>query len=85
MQLLDAVELRYRLPMAAAIDALETGFREKDPSGAPLRSHLETPAGTLSMPAFGAARGRREAGDAHARQRGTRPPVHQRGLRPVRP
>ena len=56
MQLLDAVELRHRLPMAAAIDALETGFREQDPSGAPLRSHLETPAGTLlQMPAFGDA------------------------------
>jgi ornithine cyclodeaminase len=42
--------------MAAAIDALETGFREQDPSGAPLRSHLETPAGTLlQMPAFGDA------------------------------
>ena len=56
MQLLDAVELRHRLPMAAAIDALETGFREQDPSGAPLRAHLETPAGTLlQMPAFGDA------------------------------
>jgi ornithine cyclodeaminase len=56
MQFLDAVELRHRLPMAAAVDALETGFREQDPSGAPLRSHLETPAGTLlQMPAFGDA------------------------------
>jgi ornithine cyclodeaminase/alanine dehydrogenase-like protein (mu-crystallin family) len=54
MRLLDAVELRRRLPMTAAIDALETGFREQDPSDAPLRSHLETPAGTLlQMPAFG--------------------------------
>ena len=54
MQLLDAPELRRRLPMAAAIDALEVGFREQDPSVAPLRSHLETPAGTLfQMPAFG--------------------------------
>jgi ornithine cyclodeaminase len=42
--------------MAAAIDALETGFREQDPSEAPLRSHLETPAGSLlQMPAFGDA------------------------------
>jgi ornithine cyclodeaminase/alanine dehydrogenase-like protein (mu-crystallin family) len=54
MQLLDAAELRRRLPMGAAIDALETGFREQDPSVAPLRSHLATPAGTLyQMPAFG--------------------------------
>ena len=37
MQLLDAVELRRRLPMAAAIDALEAGFRDQDPSVAPLR------------------------------------------------
>jgi ornithine cyclodeaminase len=56
MQLLDAAELRRRLPMAAAIDALEAGFLEQDPSVAPLRSHLETPAGTLlQMPAFGDA------------------------------
>jgi len=56
MRLLDAVEFRRRLPMAAAIDALEAGFREGDPSVAPLRSHLETPAGTLlQMPAFGEA------------------------------
>jgi ornithine cyclodeaminase len=40
--------------MAAAIDALETGFRSQDPSVAPLRSHLDTPAGSLLvMPAFG--------------------------------
>jgi ornithine cyclodeaminase len=56
MRLLDAVELRRRLPMTAAIDALEAGFRHQDPSVAPLRSHLETPAGTLlQMPAFGDA------------------------------
>jgi ornithine cyclodeaminase len=56
MRLLDAVELHRGLPVTAAIDALETGFRNEDPSGAPLRSHLETPAGTLlQMPAFGDA------------------------------
>ena len=54
MQFLDAGELRRRLPMRAAIDALEAGFRTQDPSVAPLRSHLETPAGSLlQMPAFG--------------------------------
>lgn len=54
MQLLDAAELRRRLPMPAAIDALEAGFRVQDPSVAPLRSHLATPAGSLLlMPAFG--------------------------------
>jgi ornithine cyclodeaminase/alanine dehydrogenase-like protein (mu-crystallin family) len=54
MQLLDAAELRRRLPMSAAIDALEVGFREQDPSAIPMRSHLATPAGSLLlMPAFG--------------------------------
>jgi ornithine cyclodeaminase/alanine dehydrogenase-like protein (mu-crystallin family) len=54
MQLLDAAELHRRLPMLAAIDALETGFRTQDASVAPLRSHLATPAGSLLlMPAFG--------------------------------
>ncbi|MGZ5300322.1 MAG: ornithine cyclodeaminase family protein [Actinomycetota bacterium] len=54
MQLFDAVELRRRLPMPAAIDALEAGFRSQDPSVAPPRSHLATPAGSLLlMPAFG--------------------------------
>jgi ornithine cyclodeaminase/alanine dehydrogenase-like protein (mu-crystallin family) len=56
MRHLDAVDLLHRLPVTAAIDALEAGFREGDPSVAPLRSHLETPAGTLlQMPAFGDA------------------------------
>jgi ornithine cyclodeaminase len=54
MQLLDASELRRRLPMAAAIDALGAGFGAQDPSVAPLRSHLTTPAGSLLlMPAAG--------------------------------
>jgi ornithine cyclodeaminase/alanine dehydrogenase-like protein (mu-crystallin family) len=54
MQLLDVAEIRRRLPMSAAIDALEAGFRDQDPSVAPLRSHLATPAGSmLLMPAFG--------------------------------
>lgn len=54
MQLLDAAELLRRLPVSAAIDALEAGFRAQDPSAGPLRSHVETPAGSmLLMPAFG--------------------------------
>jgi ornithine cyclodeaminase len=40
--------------MAAAIDALEEAFRSQDPSGGPLRTHVETPAGSLLlMPATG--------------------------------
>ncbi len=56
MELLDGPELRRRLPMRAAIDALERAFRDEDPSGSPLRSHVDTAAGTLlMMPAAGAA------------------------------
>lgn len=56
MELLDAAGLRRRLPMRSAIDALERAFRERDPAGGPLRSHLETPEGTLLlMPATGPA------------------------------
>lgn len=40
--------------MRAAIDALEAAFRDGDPSAAPLRTQVETPAGTLLlMPAAG--------------------------------
>lgn len=54
MRLIDADELRRLLPMAAAIDALEEGFRSQDPSATPVRSHVETPAGSvLLMPAAG--------------------------------
>ncbi len=56
MELLDAEELRRRLPMAAAIDALERAFRDLDPSAGPLRTRLETPGGqVLLMPAVGDA------------------------------
>ena len=52
----DARELGRRLSMAAAIDALEAAFRRGDPSATPLRSHVETLAGTLLvMPAAGEA------------------------------
>jgi len=40
--------------MGAAIDALETAFRDEEPSSAPLRSRVDTPSGSLlSMPAGG--------------------------------
>ena len=53
LRVVDAAALAAALPMPAAIDALERGFRERDPSTT-LRSHVETPAGTLlTMPAAG--------------------------------
>jgi ornithine cyclodeaminase len=53
---LDGDELRRRLPMRDAIDALETAFRDGDPSATPLRSQVATPGGTLlTMPAVGQA------------------------------
>jgi ornithine cyclodeaminase/alanine dehydrogenase-like protein (mu-crystallin family) len=49
-----AEELRDRLSMAGAIDALERAFRDGDPSGGPLRTSVDTPAGSLLlMPAAG--------------------------------
>jgi len=54
LRVIDAEELRARLPMAAAVDALEDAFRTLDPTGGPLRTHVETPHGSLLlMPAFG--------------------------------
>lgn len=55
MRVVGADELRAALPMAAAIDALEAAFRDEDPSGAgPVRSSVDTPAGSLLlMPAAG--------------------------------
>ena len=56
LRVIGAEELRARLPMAAAIDALEESFRTLDPTGGPLRTHVETPHGSLLlMPAFGRA------------------------------
>jgi ornithine cyclodeaminase/alanine dehydrogenase-like protein (mu-crystallin family) len=56
LRVIDAEELRARLPMAAAVDALENAFRTQDPTGGPLRTHIETPHGSLLlMPAFGQA------------------------------
>ena len=51
---LDGDEVWRRLPIRDAIDALEAAFRDGDPSATPLRSQVETPAGTLLlMPAVG--------------------------------
>jgi ornithine cyclodeaminase/alanine dehydrogenase-like protein (mu-crystallin family) len=51
---IDAEQLRRRLPMRAAIDALEAAFRTEDLAATPLRTHVETPEGELLiMPAFG--------------------------------
>jgi ornithine cyclodeaminase/alanine dehydrogenase-like protein (mu-crystallin family) len=51
---IDADELRRLLPMDAAVDALRLAFGSGDLPAAPLRSHVETGAGTLlTMPAAG--------------------------------
>lgn len=53
-RLIDAATLTDALPMPAAIDALERGFRDQDAVAAPLRGVAETTAGTLlTMPASG--------------------------------
>ena len=53
-RLIGAEELRARLPMAAAVDALDEAFRTLDPEAGPLRTEVETPRGSLLlMPAFG--------------------------------
>jgi len=56
LRLIGAEEVRALLPIAAAIDALEVAFRAQDPGGGPIRSHIDTPAGSLLvMPASGEA------------------------------
>jgi ornithine cyclodeaminase/alanine dehydrogenase-like protein (mu-crystallin family) len=56
LRVIGAEELRARLPMAAAVDALEEAFRTLDPTAGPLRTGLETSRGSfLLMPAFGEA------------------------------
>ena len=56
MRLLDAAEVNRRLPMGAAIDALQKGFGTQDPFGSPIRSTVETPSGSLLlMPSAGDA------------------------------
>jgi ornithine cyclodeaminase/alanine dehydrogenase-like protein (mu-crystallin family) len=55
-RLVDASTLAAALPMSAAIDALERGFRDQDAGEATLRSLVGTAAGTLlTMPATGEA------------------------------
>jgi ornithine cyclodeaminase/alanine dehydrogenase-like protein (mu-crystallin family) len=52
----DAGALERRLPVGEAIDALEVAFRDGDPGAAPLRTHVDTEAGSLLlMPAAGPA------------------------------
>ena len=54
LRVIGADELRARLSMADAIDALEAGFRTQDPASGPLRTQVETSAGSLLlMPATG--------------------------------
>jgi ornithine cyclodeaminase/alanine dehydrogenase-like protein (mu-crystallin family) len=56
LRAIGADELRARLSMEAAVDALEEAFRTLDPGAGPLRTHVETPAGELLlMPAVGEA------------------------------
>ena len=56
MRSIGADELRELLSMTGAIDALEAGFRDGDPSVTPPRSSIDTPAGSLLlMPASGTA------------------------------
>ena len=52
LRVIDAEELRAWLPMVRAVDALEEAFRTGEPGAGPLRTHVETKAGTLlAMPA----------------------------------
>ena len=54
LRVIGAAELRARLPMESAIDALEEAFRTQDAGAGPLRSHVDTAVGTLLlMPASG--------------------------------
>ena len=54
MPFVDAETLASALPMTAAIDALEAAFGAERLPEAPMRTHVETRAGTLLlMPAFG--------------------------------
>jgi ornithine cyclodeaminase/alanine dehydrogenase-like protein (mu-crystallin family) len=58
LRLLGPAELRAALPWPVAIAALETAFRDEDPSATPPRSHLAVPGGELLlMPAHAAAGG----------------------------
>ena len=54
LPVIDAAELERVLPMEAAVDALEAAFAADRLPAAPLRSHVDTMAGTLLlMPAHG--------------------------------
>jgi ornithine cyclodeaminase/alanine dehydrogenase-like protein (mu-crystallin family) len=54
LRAIGAEEVRARLSMTAAIDALEAAFRSRDPGTGPLRTHVDTKWGSLLlMPAAG--------------------------------
>jgi ornithine cyclodeaminase/alanine dehydrogenase-like protein (mu-crystallin family) len=56
VRMLDAAAVRRTLAPTGLVDALEEAFRRNDPSGAPLRTVLETDRGRLLlMPAWGTA------------------------------
>jgi ornithine cyclodeaminase/alanine dehydrogenase-like protein (mu-crystallin family) len=56
LRVIGAEELRAILSMEDAVDTLEDAFRTPDPAAGPLRTHVETPEGSLLlMPAFGEA------------------------------
>ena len=52
-----AEELRTRLSMAGAIDALERAFRDEEPAVGPLRTSVETPPGSLLLMPASSQRG----------------------------
>jgi ornithine cyclodeaminase/alanine dehydrogenase-like protein (mu-crystallin family) len=55
LRVISAEEIRAHLSMTEAIDALESAFRNGDPSGGPMRSSVDTSSGSLLlMPAFDA-------------------------------
>ncbi len=85
LRVIGAEELRARLPMAAAVDALEDAFRTLDPTGGPLRTHVETPDGSLLlMPAFGEAGVGVKLVTLTPANPARGSPLHPRELRPVR-
>ena len=76
---IDAGCARPLLPMRAAIDALEAGFGAEHLPEAPLRTHVETQAGTLLlMPAHGRAGVGVKLVTLTRGEPGARPPVHPR-------
>jgi ornithine cyclodeaminase len=48
LRVIGAEEIRARLPVGAAVDALDEAFRARDPAG-PLRTNVDTPGGSLLL------------------------------------